>query len=49
MIKDIRELLKQGKLELTGSAKYHAFLPFMPEEEIKRQIKLDEEGLDKYF
>ncbi|OGM99783.1 MAG: hypothetical protein A3B91_02200 [Candidatus Yanofskybacteria bacterium RIFCSPHIGHO2_02_FULL_41_29] len=49
VIKDIRELLKQGKLELTGSAKYHAFLPFMPEEEIKRQIKLDEEGLDKYF
>jgi len=32
VIKNIRELLKQNKLELTGSAKYHAFLPFMPEE-----------------
>src|SRR3989338_739845 len=49
VIKDIRELLKRGKLELTGSAKYHAFLPLMPEEEIRRQIKLNEEGLDKYF
>lgn len=49
VIRDIRELLKRGKLELTGSAKYHAFLPLMPEEEIKRQIRLDEEGLNKYF
>ena len=49
VIKNIRELLKQNKLELTGSAKYHAFLPFMPEEEIKRQIILNEEGLNKYF
>jgi len=49
VIRDIRELLKQGKLELTGSAKYHAFLPLLPEEEIKRQILLNEEGLNKYF
>lgn len=49
VIRDIRELLKQGKIELTGSAKYHAFLPLMPEEEIRRQIKLNEEGLTKYF
>jgi len=49
VIKDIRELLKRGNLELTGSAKYHAFLPLMPEEEIRRQIRLDEEGLNKYF
>ena len=49
VIKDIRELLKRGNLELTGSAKYHAFLPLMPEEEIRRQIRLDEECLNKYF
>jgi hypothetical protein len=49
VIKDIRELLKRGNLELTGSAKYHPFLPYMPEEEIRRQIKLNEEGLYKYF
>ncbi len=49
VIRDIKELLKRGKLELTGSAKYHAFLPLIPENEIRRQIKLNEEGLDKYF
>jgi len=49
VIRDIRELLKQDKLELTGSAKYHAFLPLIPEEEIRRQILLNEESLDKYF
>src|SRR3989344_631278 len=49
VLEDIKELLKKGRLELTGSAKYHAFLPLMPEEEIRRQIKLNEEGLDKYF
>jgi predicted glycosyl hydrolase (DUF1957 family) len=49
VIKDIRELLKQGKLELTGSAKYHPFLPLIPENEIRRQILLNEASLDKYF
>src|SRR3990167_1120712 len=49
VIDDIRELIKQGKLELTGSAKYHAFLPLLPEEEMERQIRLNEEGLDRYF
>ena len=45
----IRDLLKQGKIELTGSAKYHAFLPLLPESEIRRQIELNEAGLTKYF
>ena len=45
----IKQLLKNGNLELTGSAKYHAFLPFLPESEVERQIKLNEESLDKYF
>lgn len=49
VIRDIKELVKRGNIELTGSAKYHAFLPLMPEEEIERQIRLNEEGLDKYF
>lgn len=49
IIRDIKELLKEGKLELTGSAKYHAFLPLIPEEEIRRQILLNEQSLDKYF
>lgn len=49
VIKDIKELLRQGKIELTGSAKYHAFLPLIPEKEIRRQIALNEEGLRRYF
>ena len=49
VIKNIKELVESGNIELTGSAKYHAFLPLLPEEEIERQIRLNEEGLNKYF
>jgi 4-alpha-glucanotransferase len=46
---DIRALLRSGNIELTGSAKYHAFLPLLPEDEIERQIRLNEESLTHYF
>lgn len=49
VLEDIKELLRRGNLELTGSAKYHAFLPLLPEDEIERQIVLNEETLKKYF
>lgn len=49
VLDDIRGLLRRGNLELTGSAKYHAFLPLLPEKEIERQIRLNEETLGKYF
>ncbi|KKT81763.1 MAG: hypothetical protein A3B99_01000 [Candidatus Yanofskybacteria bacterium RIFCSPHIGHO2_02_FULL_44_12b] len=49
ILDDIRELLKRDRIELTGSAKYHAFLPLLPENEIERQILLNEESLNKYF
>ncbi len=49
VLEDIRSLVKSGNIELTGSAKYHAFLPLLPESEIERQILLNEEGLNKYF
>ncbi|MDP3962412.1 MAG: UvrB/UvrC motif-containing protein [bacterium] len=49
VLDDIRLLVDKGNIELTGSAKYHAFLPLLPESEIERQIKLNEEGLTKYF
>ena len=49
VIKSIKELVDRGNIELTGSAKFHAFLPLLPESEIKRQILLNEEGLNKYF
>jgi hypothetical protein len=49
VVDDIKFLIERGNIELTGSAKYHAFLPLLPESEIERQIKLNEEGLTKYF
>jgi len=45
----IKKLLSSGQLELTGSAKYHPLLPFLPEDEIIRQVKLNEETLCRYF
>lgn len=49
VLENIKKLLTSGNLELTGSAKYHAFLPLLPESEIERQILLNEEVLNKYF
>jgi alpha-amylase/alpha-mannosidase (GH57 family) len=49
VLDNIRKLLDRGNIELTGSAKYHAFLPLLPESEIERQILLNEETLNKYF
>ena len=44
-----RDLLASGQIELTGSAKYHPLLPFLPREEAIRQIQLNEATLIKYF
>lgn len=41
IVSDLRTLAQKGQIEFTGSAKYHAFLPFLPETEIKRQIELN--------
>jgi len=49
VIKDLRELFEAGQIELTGSAKFHPLLPFLPKDEVVRQIKLNEETLRKYF
>ncbi|MDD5145975.1 MAG: hypothetical protein PHF44_04000 [Candidatus Pacebacteria bacterium] len=49
VIFDIKDLIKAGKLELTESAKFHAFLPKLPEDEVIRQIKLNHETNKKYF
>ncbi len=35
----IRNSVKAGKVELTGSCKYHAFLPLLPENELIRQVE----------
>ncbi len=34
---------KEGRIEFTSSTKYHAFLPFLEEDEIVRQIKINDE------
>jgi len=49
VIADIKELATKGQIELTGSAKYHPFLPLMPEREIIRQIELNTKTNKKYF
>jgi hypothetical protein len=45
----LRQLVEQGQVELVGSAKYHAMLPFLPEAEVIRQIQLNEQALKKYL
>ncbi len=49
IIKNIRELSETGRLEFTESAKYHALLPFLSEEQIKRQIDKNRKVNRKYF
>src|SRR3989344_2336666 len=39
LIDTIRLLLDEGRLELTGSAKYHALLPFLSDKELVRQVE----------
>lgn len=49
LIKDLQGLVKRGQIELTASSKFHALLPLLDTAEIIRQIKLNEETLNKYF
>lgn len=44
LIDILKKLGEEGRLEFTSSAKYHAFLPFLEEEEIIRQIKTNDEA-----
>ncbi len=41
IIRDIRQLARQGQIELLGSALYHPILPKLPEAEMRRQIQLN--------
>ncbi|MBI4093298.1 MAG: UvrB/UvrC motif-containing protein [Candidatus Kerfeldbacteria bacterium] len=45
----VRQLLKNGQVELTGSAKYHPLLPRIPDREIIRQIDLNTATHRHYF
>ena len=48
-IERLKFLVKKGRVELTGSAADHGFLPLLPEGEVIRQIKINEKILRKYF
>jgi ribosome-associated translation inhibitor RaiA len=43
LIDILRKLGREGRIEFTGTAKYHAFLPFLGKDEIIRQIKINDE------
>jgi len=45
----LRRLGKNNQIEFTGSAKYHAFLPFLNEKEIIRQIRENNETNSYYL
>ena len=49
LIRRIGELLKAGRIELTGTAAYHPLLPLVSSEEAKTQILENEEILCKHF
>ncbi len=44
----LRALGADGRVEFTGAAKYHAFLPFLEEDEIIRQIE-ENEKTNRFF
>ncbi|MFA5162941.1 MAG: hypothetical protein WC441_00250 [Patescibacteria group bacterium] len=45
----LQKLICRGQIELVGSAAYHAFLPLLPDQEIIKQIKEQEQIIKKYF
>lgn len=49
IIQGFKELALREQIELVGSAKYHPILPLLPEEEIKRQIELNNNINQTYF
>jgi len=49
VIDDLREAGLRGHIEFTGSAQYHAFLPFLEPAEIERQIQINNETCKKYL
>ncbi|HHD92094.1 MAG TPA: hypothetical protein ENL06_00510 [Candidatus Portnoybacteria bacterium] len=49
VINNIHQLAKQGNLEFTESAKYHALLPFLNENQIINQIKANYQTNHHFF
>jgi predicted glycosyl hydrolase (DUF1957 family) len=49
LIGKMADLIVQGRVELTGTAAYHPLLPLLPENEVKKQVRENEEIIRKYF
>ncbi|HTL39403.1 MAG TPA: hypothetical protein VL306_01140 [Methylomirabilota bacterium] len=49
LIDTLRKLSAEQRIEFTSSAKYHALLPFLNEQEIIRQITLNNESLKSFL
>jgi alpha-amylase/alpha-mannosidase (GH57 family) len=49
IIREISVLARRGQIEFTGSAKYHVILALLPEKEIIRQVKLNNQTNKKFF
>ncbi|MDD3006574.1 MAG: hypothetical protein PHX30_03265 [Candidatus Pacebacteria bacterium] len=49
LLEDFSRAFSNGEIELVGSAMYHPILPLLPEEEIERQILLDEKIKKEIF
>lgn len=49
ILNDIKGLAKKGQVEFVESAKFHAILPLIPKEEIKRQIELNKKTNSYFF
>jgi predicted glycosyl hydrolase (DUF1957 family) len=49
LIPRLKKLIERGQIELTGSAAYHVLLPLVSAEEIREQIKENENILRQYF
>lgn len=49
VIAGLRTAAKRGQIEFTDTAKYHALLPFLPEDELRRQIVLNRATNQKIF
>lgn len=49
LIEKISILAARGQIEFTGSGKFHPLLPLIPEPEIKRQIRLNNDTNRQFF
>jgi len=49
VVNGMKRLIEGGQVEFTDSAKFHAFLPLLPEREVVRQIKKNSEVNRKVF